>query len=359
MADVKISGLPVSTTPLAGSEVLPIVQSGQTKQVSVANLTAARSVSALSITTTNDSSISGLTVGKGAGALSGNTVVGTSALENNTTGDNNTAVGTFALVTNSTGVNNTAVGYTALFNTTSSNNTALGLQALSTNSTGANNAANGVRALTANTTGNNNTAAGYQAGSTLTTGSNNAFFGSNAQPSAVDVSNEYTYGDANVTKHRFVGGDIVIGTAGKGIDFSADGQAAGMTSELLNDYEEGTWTPTFIGSGGNPTVTFTTQLGSYTKAGRLVFIKLDILVNSTSGGSGNLSVGGLPFVNSAINSGLSNAFVFNFVVSPLNYHVVSGSDSIALFQDTITNTPSTVADLQASAFLRISGCYSV
>ena len=46
MADTKISGLPASTTPLAGTEVLPIVQSSVTKQVSVANLTAGRDVSA-------------------------------------------------------------------------------------------------------------------------------------------------------------------------------------------------------------------------------------------------------------------------------------------------------------------------
>jgi hypothetical protein len=50
MADVKISALPASTTPLAGTEVLPIVQSSTTRQVSVANLTAGRAVSALSIT---------------------------------------------------------------------------------------------------------------------------------------------------------------------------------------------------------------------------------------------------------------------------------------------------------------------
>ena len=46
MADTKISALPASTTPLAGTEVLPIVQSGATKQVSVANLTAGRATSA-------------------------------------------------------------------------------------------------------------------------------------------------------------------------------------------------------------------------------------------------------------------------------------------------------------------------
>ena len=60
MADTKISALTASTTPLAGTEVLPIVQGGTTKQVSVANLTAGRAVSALSLTAA--------TVGAGSGA---------------------------------------------------------------------------------------------------------------------------------------------------------------------------------------------------------------------------------------------------------------------------------------------------
>lgn len=50
MADKKISALPAASTPLAGTEVLPIVQSGATDQVSVANLTAGRDVSGLSFT---------------------------------------------------------------------------------------------------------------------------------------------------------------------------------------------------------------------------------------------------------------------------------------------------------------------
>jgi hypothetical protein len=52
MADLKISALPASTTPLAGTEVLPIVQSSATKQVSIANLTAGRAISATQITLT-------------------------------------------------------------------------------------------------------------------------------------------------------------------------------------------------------------------------------------------------------------------------------------------------------------------
>lgn len=52
MADLKISALTASTTPLTGTEVLPIVQSSTTKQVSVANLTAGRAISATQITLT-------------------------------------------------------------------------------------------------------------------------------------------------------------------------------------------------------------------------------------------------------------------------------------------------------------------
>lgn len=52
MADTKISALTASTVPLAGTEVLPIVQDGTTKKVSVANLTAGRATSALSFEST-------------------------------------------------------------------------------------------------------------------------------------------------------------------------------------------------------------------------------------------------------------------------------------------------------------------
>lgn len=52
MADLKISQLPAATTPLIGSEVLPIVQAGTTKQVSIDNLTAGKAVAASTVTAT-------------------------------------------------------------------------------------------------------------------------------------------------------------------------------------------------------------------------------------------------------------------------------------------------------------------
>jgi hypothetical protein len=79
MADTKISALPASTTPLAGTEVLPIVQSGVTRQVSVANLTAGRAVSTTELTTTAGNVVisdatKGLQLAKGGHIAAGGTI---------------------------------------------------------------------------------------------------------------------------------------------------------------------------------------------------------------------------------------------------------------------------------------------
>ena len=89
--------------------------------------------------------------------------------------------------------------------------------------------------------------------------------------------------------------------SGQGIDFSANSNAAGMTSELLDDYEEGTWTPTFTGPGA--TFTYSSQHGSYIKIGTLVYAAFFVQISAVSGGSGTCGIGGLPFTtgNSASN----------------------------------------------------------
>ena len=140
MADSKISALPASTTPLAGTEVLPIVQSSATKQVSVANLTAGRAISATELT--------------------------------------------------------------------------------------------------------------------LTTGN-------------------------------------LIVASGQGIDFSATSHPAGMTSELLADYEEGTWTPTDASGAG---LTLTASSNKYTKVGRQVTVTALITYPSTASVA-YLTIGGLPYTS--------------------------------------------------------------
>jgi hypothetical protein len=91
-------------------------------------------------------------------------------------------------------------------------------------------------------------------------------------------------------------GNLVIGTSGKGIDFSATPGTG--TSELLADYEEGTFTPVFVpASGAFTSVTYITQKGRYTKIGRTVTIDIYLLTSAISVGtaSGAVSISGLPF----------------------------------------------------------------
>lgn len=91
-----------------------------------------------------------------------------------------------------------------------------------------------------------------------------------------------------------VNGNLVIGTAGKGIDFSADPSAAGMTSELLDDYEEGTWTAT-ISDGVNNATMGGGGTCQYTKIGRLVTLHGYVYTTSLGSVTGDLIISGLPF----------------------------------------------------------------
>ena len=130
------------------------------------------------VTVTNDALISGLTVGKGAGAVSTNTAVGASALAANTSGSHNAALGSSALAANTTGANSVAVGAGALqLNTTGDQQTAVGRAALGSTTTGSFNSASGWAALFSNTTGNYNTAFGHSALYSSTTTSNNTAVG--------------------------------------------------------------------------------------------------------------------------------------------------------------------------------------
>ena len=92
-------------------------------------------------------------------------------------------------------------------------------------------------------------------------------------------------------------GNLVIGTSGKGIDFSITSSGSGtMTSELLADYEEGTWTPTDIGGSLVVVGTFSSS-GTYTKIGKVVTVSgtLNGTTSVAITGGANVVCGGLPF----------------------------------------------------------------
>lgn len=101
-----------------------------------------------------------------------------------------------------------------------------------------------------------------------------------------------------------VDGDLVVAN-GHGIDFSAHGNASGMTSELLDDYEEGTWTPVIASlTLGNGTLT-----GHYTKIGNIAHLSFRLDCGSTTSFSGNMNgITGFPFTAAlASNTGYLTA----------------------------------------------------
>lgn len=213
MADTKISGLPASTTPLAGTEELPIVQSGVTRKVSVANLTVGRAISATQLT--------------------------------------------------------------------------------------------------------------------LTTG------------------------------------NLVVGASGQGIDFSATPGTG--TSELLNDYEEGTWTPALFSGGA--TFAYTTRSGKYTKIGNLVHISAYIKLNGAPSGTtvNPFTIGSLPFTSVAspesANSPVTMGYVENLAygageLQALWYIRNAQTDIIGFFAvNSAAPNIMIASDLGANAVLMLSGSY--
>lgn len=230
MANSKISALTAATTPLAGTEVLPIVQSGSTVKVSAANVTAGRAVSMLSNT-----------IGTSPGA-----------------------------VTAPTNADDLVV----------QNNAAAGITILSPD-------ANAGR----------------------------IHFGTVSNNTNVTLYGQYNYGfdvylegtkvihfDTPTKDTTWSVGNLIQGTAAKGINFTANTGAAGMTSQLLNWYEEGTWTP--AQGAGLTLVGAFSSAGKYTRIGRQVTINASVSgATSVALAAGGILTNNLPFSVGTIGHG--------------------------------------------------------
>jgi hypothetical protein len=226
MADTKISALTAASTPLAGTEVLPIVQSGTTKQVSVANLTAGRAVSASQLSSTTKVSAK----------------IATS--------------GTYYRVYEILAIGGTAIGEISYSDTNDTMRIANLSNYVNTSMTFYNNGSDRMEIM--------------------------------------------PNGDI-----KALNGNLVIGTSGKGIDFSATPDTG--LSELLADYEEGTWTPTMLTTGTNfASITYDGRVaGKYVKIGQLVYVMGTMRTNSidTTGATGTVAIGNLPFTVKAAQAG--------------------------------------------------------
>lgn len=157
--------------------------------------------------------------------------------------------------------------------------------------------------------------------------------------------------------------------SGFGIDFTSTDNGTGTTtSELLSDYEEGTWTPTLSGSTTAGTFTYTSTAGTYTKIGNVVYFTCFLQVTATTvSGSGTVNVTGLPFTISATGTGrtcygavgLYSGFATN--INNITWNTVPNSSRLNFLRNTsITTSLSTAlthADLAATPIIRFSGFY--
>lgn len=312
MADKKISQLTAATLPLAGTEVLPLVQTS-TKKVAVADLLGGVTVS---------SGFSASITGGGTVYLGASNSYGDLALLKNAVGV--TKIG----VSNDDGTANSGATFSSYYG-----GTEIGAFGHYWN--------------------------GSEFINRIKYFSKQEF----AEGTTVRVRIEQTSGDLTA-----VTGNFVLGTAGKGIDFSANTNAPGMTSELLDWYEEGTWTPTIVGSTGAGTQTYAWQYGKYTRIGNQVTVNGSVRVASTSGMTGNVRIEGLPFTGVAgqINAGGASVSEWGNLVSNSYVMIAGNIPASAAYIDLTGATAATtsvgavvVASISGGSYLNFTAVYFV
>ena len=131
-----------------------------------------------------------------------------------------------------------------------------------------------------------------------------------------------------------VTGNVVISTSGKGIDFSATPGTG--TSELFDDYEEGTFTPTV--SPGSGAITTYTSSGYYTKVGNVVTVQLTAFITTAGTAGGNL-IFSLPFTSLTTTSGQQQyvGTVRESAATGVIYFMTIGSNTASAFVQTSAN----------------------
>ena len=154
-------------------------------------------------------------------------------------------------------------------------------------------------------------------------------------------------------------GNLIIGGAGHGIDFSAQtassASGASTSSEILDHYEEGTWAPVITPEGGSA-ASLTVNHASYTKIGRLVSVVFQVTIDSISGTSAvnAIELTGLPFTLATSAAGGPNISYTNLNALPGGNLALQGNTTTRY---RIVNTNLTSGDnasdhLKANSVLR-------
>jgi len=120
---------------------------------------------------------------------------------------------------------------------------------------------------------------------------------------------------------------------GTGITFPAT-QNASSDANTLDDYEEGTWTPALTFAGGTTGITYSQQVGTYVKFGRLVWLNCRVSLTAKGSSSGSARITGLPYAATGGNSGneiIVGAVWYNAFTNASNYHVNVRQDAGAAY----------------------------
>ena len=124
-----------------------------------------------------------------------------------------------------------------------------------------------------------------------------------------------------------IDGSNIVVPSGYGLDFSANANASGMTSEVLDDYEEGTWTPRIKGNGNNNEFTATTRNGTYTKIGRLVNLTCEYIYSAVADTGLYSWMAGAPFISSSATTAEFSVYITQGSADSSIYSAMWVSDS--------------------------------
>jgi hypothetical protein len=118
-------------------------------------------------------------------------------------------------------------------------------------------------------------------------------------------------------------GNLIPATAAKGVNFTGNTPAAGMTSQLMNWYEEGTWTPVMsFTTNGDLAVTYSAQVGHYERVGSQVTARFRVVASAFTytTATGTFQITGLPFVCNATTNfnGVGPVFINNVLMTAVS-----------------------------------------
>jgi len=170
--------------------------------------------------------------------------------------------------------------------------------------------------------------------------------------------------------HLTIGdGNLIIGTGGHGIDFAATGDISGTGSELLDDYETGTFQPSVTFGGASSGVQYVSnrRFGIYTKIGNVVTYFVHVELTNKGSSTGGANITGMPFTATNANGNQNyvpgSSFISSMasLSSNLMIRSLSGTTNLDIYQINSSHTYSSVtnANFTNTTGMQVSGVYFV